>query len=117
MLNGFFSQAGIDARRLHLDYQAIDTVSNFTTLVNQLQAEGINSIYLITSDDHMQRARLVGEIILGSRGIEIRPLAVASGRSPEPWEKTIRDGARAVLWLLTGHTGATFSHYFTAHCK
>jgi uncharacterized SAM-binding protein YcdF (DUF218 family) len=110
-----FLQAGIQRQRLHLDYHAVDTVTNFTTLVDQLQREQISSVYLITSDDHMQRARIVGEIILGSRGIEIRPVAVPSGRKAEPLEKVLRDSGRAILWVLTGRTGSTWSHHFGIH--
>ena len=101
-----FSEAGISQARLHLDYDAVDTVTNFTTIVDKLQSQGITSVYLITSDDHMRRARVIGEIVLGSRGISLKPLSVPSGRSPEPIEKAIRDGVRAILWLTTGYTGA-----------
>lgn len=102
-----FTKAGIEANRVHLDYQAVDTVTNFTSLVDQLEAQGINSVYLITSDDHMRRARVIGEIVFGSRGIALKPVSVSSGRQPEPIEKAFRDGARALLWVTTGHTGAT----------
>jgi uncharacterized SAM-binding protein YcdF (DUF218 family) len=104
-----FSEAGIKSDRLHLDYRAVDTVTNFTTLVDELKAQGIESVYLITSDDHMRRAQIIGEIVLGSRGISFKPVAVPSGRTPEPVQKALRDGARAILWLTTGYTGANFS--------
>lgn len=101
-----FAKAGVNQNRLHLDYRAVDTVTNFTTLVDDLQARGIKSIYLITSDYHMRRARIIGDIVLGSRGINFKPISVPTGRAPEPIQKAIRDGARALLWLTTGHTGA-----------
>ncbi|MEA5554110.1 YdcF family protein [Anabaena cylindrica UHCC 0172] len=101
-----FTKAGVDPRRLHLDYEAVDTVTNFTTLVDELQARGIKSVYLITSDFHMRRACVIGEIVLGSRGIEFKSISVPSETSPEPIEKAIRDGARAILWVATGYTGA-----------
>ncbi|MEG3858752.1 YdcF family protein [Microcoleus sp. herbarium12] len=104
-----FSEAGIKSDRLHLDYRAVDTVTNFTTLVDELKAKGIESVYLITSDDHMRRAQIIGEIVLGSRGISFKPVAVPSGRTPEPVQKALRDGARAIMWLTTGYTGANFS--------
>lgn len=104
-----FAEAGIDRDRVHLDYRAVDTVTNFTTLVDELHDRGIDSVYLITSDDHMRRARIIGEIVLGSRGISFKPIAVPSGREPEPVQKVIRDGARAILWVTTGYTGANFS--------
>ncbi len=97
-----FTARGISSDRLHLDYQAKDTVTNFTTLVDELQAEGIDSVYLITSDNHMTRARIIGEIVFGSRGILLKPLSVPSESPPEPIEKSVRDGARAVLWLFFG---------------
>ena len=102
-----FSKAGIEPSRIHLDYKAEDTVTNFTTLVDKLQAEGISSVYLITSDDHMLRARVIGDIVFGSRGIVVKPVEIPTGRSPEPVEKAIRDGARSILWVATGRTGAT----------
>ncbi|MFM5891681.1 MAG: YdcF family protein [Dolichospermum sp.] len=101
-----FTNAGIDPRRLNLDYEAVDTVTNFTTLVDELRSHGIKSIYLITSDFHMLRACVIGEIVLGSRGINFKPVSVPSKNSPEPIEKSIRDGARAVMWVATGYTGA-----------
>ncbi|MGL6139346.1 MAG: YdcF family protein [Planktothrix sp.] len=103
-----FLQSGIDPDKLHLDYDAVDTVTNFTTVVDKLKRSGINNIYLITSDDHMRRAEVIGNIVLGSRGIAFQTLPVPSGRSPEPFEKVIRDGLRSVLWLTTGFTGAKF---------
>ncbi len=102
-----FTKAEIPRNHLHIDHQATDTVTNFTTLVDELQAKGIDGVYLITSDDHMPRARVIGEIVFGSRGIVIKPVPVPSKRDPEPIEKCLRDGARALLWVTTGHTGAT----------
>jgi uncharacterized SAM-binding protein YcdF (DUF218 family) len=106
-----FAKEGINRDRLHFDYRASDTVTNFTTLVDELKAEGIDSVYLITSENHMQRAKIVAEIVLGSRGIDFKPIAVPSDNPPEPIEKCWRDGARSILWLFTGHTGAILVQY------
>lgn len=106
-----FAKAGIKGDRLHLDYQASDTVTNFTSLVDQLKAQGIDSVYLITSENHMPRARIIGEIVFGSRGIILKPMSVPSDSPPESIRKSLRDGARAILWLTTGHTGATFTRF------
>ena len=102
-----FAEAGISPTRLHVDRHAVDTVSNFTTLVDTFRAKGINSVYLITSDYHMRRARIIGELVFGSRGIDLRPVSMPSDQATEPIVKAVRDGARAVLWLTTGHTGST----------
>lgn len=100
-----FAKAGIDPKRLHLDYRANNTAENFTTLVDELKKTGIKSVYLITSDFHMRRASIVGEIVLGSRGIDFKPVSVPSGNSPEPLTKSIRDGVRSLVWVATGYTG------------
>jgi len=109
-----FADAGIDPQRLHLDRAAVDTVTNFTTLVDPLKAQGIRNVYLITSDYHMQRARIIGEIVLGSRDIAVKPIAVPSQQPPESLSKSLRDGARAILWLTTGRTGSTLNHHLKA---
>lgn len=100
-----FKKAGVSADNLHLDYQAIDTVTNFTTLVDRFKSKGITSVYLVTSDDHLPRARVIGEIVFGSKGIKVKPITFESGREAEPIQKTVRDGFRSVLWLITGYAG------------
>ena len=110
-----FKKVGINSDRLHLDYQAIDTVTNFTTLVDELKAQEIDSVYLITSENHMGRARIIGEIVFGSRGIVLKPISVPSDKPAEPIEKSLRDGIRAFLWLTTGHTGVTLISPSKAH--
>lgn len=106
-----FAKAGIASDRLHFDYRASDTVTNFTTLVDELKDQGIDSVYLITSENHMTRARIIGDIVFGSQGITYKPIIVPSNNPPEPMEKCLRDGARSVFWLITGHTGAILVQY------
>jgi uncharacterized SAM-binding protein YcdF (DUF218 family) len=105
-----FAKTGVKSDRLHLNYQAKDTVTNFTTLVNELKSQGIDSVYLVTSDTHMTRARIIGEIIFGTHGIILKPVSVHSHTSPEPLEKLLRDTGRSLLWLVTGKTGETLLH-------
>ncbi|MBD0334670.1 MAG: YdcF family protein [Cyanobacteria bacterium Co-bin13] len=105
-----FQQAQIDPDRVTLDYRAVDTVTNFTTVVDDLKEEGVSCVYLVTSDYHMRRASIIGQIVLGSRGISFRPLSVPSSEAEsEDLLRSMRDGARAVLWVLTGHTGSSLA--------
>jgi uncharacterized SAM-binding protein YcdF (DUF218 family) len=105
---GVFGKESVNLQRLNLDYHATDTITNFTSMVDKLQAANIKSVYLVTSDYHMNRSRLIGEIVFGSRGIAVKPVAVKSDRPDEPVGKVAIDGARAVLWLFTGHTGGSW---------
>ncbi|WP_414568105.1 YdcF family protein [Nostoc sp. CCY 9925] len=105
-----FQAAGISDSRLHLDYRAVDTVTNFTTIVPEFEHKGIQHIYLITSDFHMARARAIATMILGSKGIAFTPISVLS--DPEQSKKEtispiIRDLGRSILWIVTGRTGTS----------
>jgi uncharacterized SAM-binding protein YcdF (DUF218 family) len=101
-----FAKENVDLRRLHVDRNAVDTVTNFTTMVETLKQAGVKSVYLVTSDDHMSRSRLIGEIIFGSHGIAVKPVSFVSNRPDESWQKVLRDGGRSIFWILTGKTGA-----------
>lgn len=104
-----FHNADVSRDRLHLDYQAVDTVTNFTTLVDDLEIAGIQSVYLVTSDYHMRRATVIGQIVLGSRDIAFRPITVPSNEAhPETLLRSLRDGARAIFWVFTGRTGSSW---------
>lgn len=103
-----FRAAGIADQRVHLDYQATDTVTNFTTLVPVFKQKRIHHLYLVTSDFHMPRARTIATLILGSQGITFTPVPVLSERPQEPLRLTVRDVGRSFLWIVTGRTGANF---------
>jgi uncharacterized SAM-binding protein YcdF (DUF218 family) len=100
-----FEQAGIDPSRIHLDYRAVDTLTNFTTLMDDLHAQGITSLYLVTSDYHMRRAQWIAEVVGGRRGMVFKSVPIPTDMPEEPIAKSFRDSARAVVWTLTGYTG------------
>jgi uncharacterized SAM-binding protein YcdF (DUF218 family) len=99
-----FGRQGLDAARVQLDYRATDTLSNFTSVVDDLKRAKVRHVLLVTSRDHMDRALLVGRIVAGSRGIQLTPVPVSCGHAcrPETTGKVWGDGARAALWVLTG---------------
>jgi len=99
-----FGRQGLDAGRVQLDYRATDTLTNFTSIVDELKRAKVRHVLLVTSSDHMERAMLVGRLVAGSRGIGLTPVAVPCGErcQPEDWRKIWGDGARAALWVLTG---------------
>lgn len=100
----YFAQVGVDLNRVHYDRRAVDTVTNFTTMVEALRSRHLRHVYLITSDFHMSRAQVLAYLIFGRYGIAITPITVPTQTPPEPWWAIVRDGGRGVLWILTGHT-------------
>lgn len=104
-----FRNAGIPEQRVHFNWYAVDTVSNFAFLVRDLQSRNIQHIYLITSDYHMPRAGAIATLILGSQGIAFTPISIPSSEPPESWLPILRDSGRAVFWIVTGKTGANLT--------
>lgn len=108
-----FQAAGISDNRLHLDYRAVDTVTNFTTIVPEFEHKRIQHIYLITSDFHMPRAKAIATIILGIKGIAFTPISVPSDadQSKKAKKETISpiicDLGRSLLWIVSGRTGTS----------
>lgn len=104
-----FRSVGVPDTRVHIDRRAVDTVTNFTTLVADLKSQNLHHVYLITSDFHMKRAKAIAFLVLGSRGITFTPVAIPSSKPSEPWSRVLRDFSRALVWLFTGRTGASLN--------
>lgn len=102
-----FQAAGISNTQVHIDRRAVDTVTNFTSLVKDFKKQNFQHLYLITSDFHMPRAKAIATFVLGSRGIAFTPVSVPSNVPPESWLYILRDSSRALLWIVTGRTGAS----------
>lgn len=100
----FQEREGLPAERVWLDYRARDTVSNFTSLVDDLRRAQVRHALLVTSSDHMGRALLVGRIVAGSRGIHLTPVSVPCGDLcvHEAQGKVWGDGLRALVWVVSG---------------
>jgi uncharacterized SAM-binding protein YcdF (DUF218 family) len=107
-----FRAAGIPDTRVHIDRRAVDTVTNFTSLVADFKRLEIHHIYLITTDFHMPRAKAIATIVLGSQGIAFTPVSVPSKEPTESWLRILRDSGRALLWIIFGRTGASFKTTF-----
>lgn len=100
----FREREGLPAGQVKLDYRARDTLTNFTSLVDDLRQARIRHALLVTSTDHMERALLVGRIVAGSRGIHLTPVSVPCGKAcvSETHKKIWGDGLRATVWVITG---------------
>ncbi len=96
------TEAGVDPERVTLDLNAVDTLTNFTVMVDLLEARGYGHVYLVTSDHHMRRACAVAWIVLAARGIAFTPVPVAGGVAPETRGHAFRDAVRAFFWLVSG---------------
>ena len=106
-----FKAYGIPDSRVHLDSRAVDTVTNFTSLVADFKRHRFQHVFLITSDFHMPRSQAIATIVFGSQGITFTPVSIPSQTSVEPESQLhiLRDVGRSLLWLVTGRTGASLN--------
>mmetsp|Transcript_1340 Transcript_1340/g.4240 ORF Transcript_1340/g.4240 Transcript_1340/m.4240 type:complete len:249 (+) Transcript_1340:2-748(+) len=91
-----------------VDCRAVDTVTNFTSVVEDLAGGGVASVSIATDRAHARRAAWVGSLILCSQGIAVaEPISVDSGEVLcESALRTLRDCLRALLWVACGwHLG------------
>ncbi|MBE9224266.1 YdcF family protein [Phormidium sp. LEGE 05292] len=109
-----FRAFSIPESRVHLDYRAVDTITNFTTLIDDFKSRKIQHLYLITSEYHITRAKAIATLILGSQGIIFTPISVPSDEPSESWFRILRDIGRSLLWIFTGRTGASLNSHFEA---
>ena len=103
---------GLPEDRVRLDYRARDTLGNFTSLVDELQRDGVHHLLLVTSEDHLPRAMAVGAIVAGSRGIRLTgvPVSCRPRCREESLSKRFGDGLRAFAWVLTGRDLKPWAH-------
>ncbi len=99
----------IPPHQLHLDRRAVDTVTNFTSLVADFKNRKFHHIYVITDDYHMRRAKAIAIFVLGSQGIAFTPVSIPTNKPVESWWRVLRDVFRALLWIFTRHTGASLN--------
>jgi uncharacterized SAM-binding protein YcdF (DUF218 family) len=103
-------QANIPKEQVHYDFCATDTVTNFTCMTQPLIKQNVYHVYLVTSDYHMARSKVIASLVFGSRGITVTPVSVPSnGYLKESKIRIIRDYIRSLIWILTGRTGASFN--------
>lgn len=104
-----FQEAGIDPSRVYLDCRATDTVTNFTTVAEDFKRQGIEHVYVLTSEGHLARASAIATVVFGFQNITYTPVSVPSSYPAESKLRIARDVVRSVAWTLTGRTGASLN--------
>jgi uncharacterized SAM-binding protein YcdF (DUF218 family) len=100
---------GIPATALHFDYGAVDTVTNFTSLIDTFSKRHYTHVVVVTDDVHMVRARTVARIIFQTNGIKVSTHSLRTSGEAEPLWKVVRDYLRCVVWYYVGYAGSTLS--------
>ncbi|MGL5034346.1 MAG: YdcF family protein [Microcystaceae cyanobacterium] len=107
-----FSKRAIPVERVVVEPCAQSTFDNFLFSVPILKKWKVHHIKLITSPDHLPRAKWLADILLGSQGIavqvDIETESYRIGVSTESAFKSFLDVSRALFFALLGQVW-TFS--------
>lgn len=95
--------AGISRDRLLLNYDAWDTVTNFTETYKLIKSFEPQKLYVVTDRFHMRRAMAIADAAYFRRGIELIPSPYESSHPEEPIKLIIQDFLRSALWRGTGY--------------
>jgi uncharacterized SAM-binding protein YcdF (DUF218 family) len=95
--------AGISRDRYVFDFNAWDTVSNFTETKRWVMQQRPRKLFVVTNQFHMPRAETIAHCVFWKNGVEVVacPMADRTPRS-EGWPLVLADVARALIWRLTG---------------
>ena len=82
-----------------LDYQAWDTVTNFTTTYSLIRKHKVNELYVVTDLFHIPRSKVICETVYFGSSIKRNYVPHGSDNHKEPiWY----DRTRAIVWKCSG---------------
>jgi len=95
--------AGIDRSRYAFDFNAWDTVTNFTETKRWIMRHKPDKLFVVTNKFHMVRSEVIAQCVFLNEGVKIIacPMADPTPRS-ESWQLVFGDAARASTWRLSG---------------
>jgi uncharacterized SAM-binding protein YcdF (DUF218 family) len=95
--------AGISRDRYVFDFNAWDTVTNFTETKRWVMQQRPRKLFVVTNEFHMPRAETIAHCVFWREGVRVIACPMAD-RAPrlESWQLVLGDVARALLWRLTG---------------
>jgi uncharacterized SAM-binding protein YcdF (DUF218 family) len=98
-----FQREVADLHPVWLEKCANSTFENFYYGIPILRRWGVHKVKLITSGNHISRAKLMAQILIGSHGIWVEPVIVQEKGIPgnrESWLKTLLDIIRSLFWAV-----------------
>lgn len=99
----FLLNTGLPRERFILNYDAWDTVSNFTKtwpIVERLKAQ---HVYVVTDGFHMKRAMAIANAVYCMRPVIAHACPCSPIGKGEPEHRVREDRLRAMTWRLTGY--------------
>ena len=95
--------AGISRDRYVFDFNAWDTVTNFTETKRWVMQQRPQKLFVVTNQFHIPRAETIAYCVFWKEGVKVVSCPVAD-RAPhsESWQLVLGDVVRALVWRLSG---------------
>jgi len=104
-VNNMLKAAGISEDKYIFDFNAWDTVTNFTNTLQLVKSYKPENVYVVTDQFHMRRSMAIARATYALQDFELHPVpylgTTSKGSEDEHLVKT--DRFRAWLWRLTGY--------------
>jgi uncharacterized SAM-binding protein YcdF (DUF218 family) len=95
--------AGISRDRYVFDFNAWDTVTNFTETKRWVMQQRPQSLFVVTSQFHMPRSETIAHCVFWKEGVKVVSCpAPDDAPRTESWQLVLSDAVRALVWRLTG---------------
>lgn len=104
-VNDMLEAAGIPEDKYIFDYNAWDTVTNFTKTLQLVKSYKPENVYVVTDQFHMLRSMAIARAVYVLQGINLHPVPYlgTTSRGSEDPHLVKTDRFRAWLWRLTGY--------------
>jgi uncharacterized SAM-binding protein YcdF (DUF218 family) len=99
-----YKEKGLTQERIDLDFNAWDTVTNFTETANKIKLYQPKKLYVVTDAFHMRRSLTIAQICYFNTAVEVIPCSSVynSPNIKEPISLILTDAAQASIWKMTG---------------
>jgi uncharacterized SAM-binding protein YcdF (DUF218 family) len=106
-IDGIYKTANVAPHVIWYDFNAWDTVTNFTETFRWVMARKPRRVYVITSDYHMRRSMAIGRVVYFLTGVRLVPIVHKSNdlRRREPLAAALNNALRAAWWRISGNPG------------
>ena len=104
-VNDMLEAAGISEDKYIFDYNAWDTVTNFTKTLQLVKSYKPQNVYVVTDQFHMRRSMAIARAVYVLQGINLHPVPYLGTTSKDSEDEHLvkTDRFRAWLWRLTGY--------------
>lgn len=97
--------AGIDTKQFVFDFNAWDTVTNFTETFSFIEDRAPKNLYVVTDKFHMRRSMAIAKMVYLFEPISLIACPYMGGDTSrtEPFRLVLEDAGRSLVWKMSGY--------------